>query len=71
MTLKGKIVPVTIVRRYGYEYHLVEISRADRCELPMPCFMGQPGMALHSFKKIDRETKFLKKRKKKQKNYDL
>ena len=65
MTLKGKMIPYTIVKRHGYEYHLVEITRADRCESRLPCFMGMPGMALHSCKKIGEEPKVSKKQKKK------
>lgn len=71
MTLKGKLIPVTIVRKHGYEYHLVEIARADRCEADKPCFMGLPGMALHSCKKINQELPLPKKPKKKRKVYNF
>ena len=61
MTKTVRHIPVTIIRKYGYEYHLVEIHREGVAD---PCFFGLTGMALHSCKKIEGENKFVKKQKK-------
>ena len=47
---KGTMKPETIIKKYGYEYHLVETVRLP--EVPEPAFMGIKGMALKSVKKI-------------------
>jgi len=52
---KKKIVvlePTTIIRKYGYEYHLVQMERGTQNNLPQPCFMGRLGFALKYCKKI-------------------
>lgn len=50
----GKFNPETIIVRNGYEYHLVPVERpkGNFEKVPDPCFMGYPGMALKSCKKI-------------------
>ena len=42
--------PVTIVKKYGYEYHLVEAVRTP--DVPEPSFLGMKGYALKAVKKI-------------------
>jgi len=56
---KKKIIvlePTVIIRKYGYEYHLVQVERGEsRCtynDLSEPCFMGRYGYALKYCKKI-------------------
>jgi hypothetical protein len=41
-----------VIRKYGYEYFLVEVERPKDMNTEQPCFMGFPGMALQGFKKI-------------------
>jgi hypothetical protein len=40
--------PETIIKKYGYEYHLVGCDRID----PIPCFLGKKGFVLKSCNKI-------------------
>lgn len=47
----------TIVKKHGYEYILVEGSDRRFADLPQPCFMGLPGMALKGCRKIGEEPK--------------
>lgn len=47
-----KIKPETIVRKYGYEYHLVEVIDRDKTGVREPSFMGMRGFALRSVNKI-------------------
>jgi hypothetical protein len=44
--------PVTIIRKYGYEYLLKEVDRG-MFGIENPCFMGYKNMALIGFKKIN------------------
>lgn len=45
--------PETIIRKYGYEWILVEGSdRSSGHQLSQPCFMGFPNMALKAVRKI-------------------
>jgi len=45
-----KSKPVTIIKKYGYEYHLVESPLREGWR--EPAFMGLKGMALKAVKKI-------------------
>ena len=45
--------PVLIIKKYGYEYHLVEINNRDESVTP-PAFMGKKGFALKAVKKIQK-----------------
>jgi len=42
----------TIVKSYGYEYHLVECIRSEEWKLPQPCMFGMKNMALSKVVKI-------------------
>lgn len=53
----------TIIRKYGYEYVLVEVDRRAIYDIPQPCFMGFPNMALQSCRKIT-DKEIIKKKKK-------
>ena len=53
-TLKN---PETIIKKYGYEYHLVPVDRNEIFGLPNPCFMGYENMALKRVVKIKKEKK--------------
>jgi hypothetical protein len=64
MTEKGKTIPLLCIKSHGYEYYLIEVTRDAGNRMGQPCFMGHPGMALHSCKKIENENN-LKKNKKK------
>ena len=46
-----KMTPEKIIRKYGYEYHLVPADKREN-DLPQPKFMGYDGYALKSVKKI-------------------
>jgi hypothetical protein len=52
-----KLKPCTILRKYGYEYHLVEACRPDDKNVEQPCFMGLKGFALKSVNKIKKNDK--------------
>jgi len=41
-----------IVKKYGYEYHLVMVERYANTHVPQPCFMGYPNYALSKCVKI-------------------
>lgn len=57
MTENKGILSTTIIRKYGYEYILVEGSDRSASEIRQPCFMGFPNMALKGCRKIGEETK--------------
>jgi hypothetical protein len=44
--------PEKIIRKYGYEYHLVEGDDRKGSRHPAPCAFGFAGYALKSVKKI-------------------
>jgi hypothetical protein len=44
--------PETIIRKYGYEYHLVALDRKGLLNVPDPCIFGMKGFALKSINKI-------------------
>jgi hypothetical protein len=44
--------PEKIIRKYGYEYHLVESDDRDSYKLPNACAFGYVGWALKSVNKI-------------------
>ena len=44
--------PEKIIRKYGYEYHLVESGDRGSYKLPNACALGFSGYALKSVKKI-------------------
>ena len=41
-----------IIRKYGYEYHLVECPERGSWKLPNACALGFPGWSLKSVNKI-------------------
>ena len=45
---------IRFIHKYGYLYTLVLRDRKDE-HPPNPCFMGNKGYALQSFKKIKKE----------------
>ena len=54
--MKGELkTPTKIIRKYGYEYHLVVVHRNLSTKVPDPCFMGHEGMALSKVVKIKKE----------------
>ena len=55
MTKELKVGSTKIIRKYGYEYHLVVIERYLNTGNPQPCFMGYPNYALFKCVKIDKE----------------
>jgi len=57
MTSKGEMEPATIIRMYGYEYHLVYRPGRPASGVPDPCFMGKKCMALASVNKINGKRK--------------
>jgi hypothetical protein len=46
------IEPETIIRKYGYEYHLVAIDRKGLMNIGNPAVFGMKGFALKSVNKI-------------------
>ena len=44
--------PETIIRKYGYEYILVESKDRTNHRIPSPCMFGMEGMALKGCRKI-------------------
>ena len=46
------IEPETIIRKYGYEYHLVAVDRKGLMNVGDPCMFGMRGFALKSVNKI-------------------
>jgi hypothetical protein len=44
--------PEKIIKKYGYEYHLVESPDRDSFKLPNACAFGLNGFALKSCNKI-------------------
>ena len=62
MSLKTSPEPPTIIKKYGYEYHLIEVDKRTDGN-PQPCFMGFPNMALVSCNKIGQEIKKKKSKK--------
>jgi hypothetical protein len=48
--------PETIIRKYGYEYHLVSVDREGLFRVPDPCIFGMKGFALKSVNKIKHES---------------
>jgi hypothetical protein len=54
---KGELtVPVTIIKKHGYEYHLVSVERPKMLGIEEPCFMGHKGYALKSICKIKKDV---------------
>jgi len=62
MTNKVMKEPETIIRKYGYEYHLVEVFGRENSKIPGPCFMGMKGLALKSCNKIGEDPTKSKKK---------
>ena len=54
MESKLKEAETKIIKKYGYEYHLVEVNRDGSYRLPQPCFMGFQNYALSKCVKIDK-----------------
>jgi hypothetical protein len=48
--------PETIIRKYGYEYHLVNVDRARGLGVPDPAVFGMRGFALKSVNKIKNDN---------------
>jgi hypothetical protein len=44
--------PETIIRKFGYEWILIEGSDRKGTVHPQPCMFGMPNMALKSVRKI-------------------
>jgi hypothetical protein len=53
---KEKPVLTATIKKYGYQYNLVEApsERSLQKHLPEPCFMGKLGYVLQSFHKIEK-----------------
>ena len=60
--MKEKIRTQTIIKKYGYEYILVEGTDRSASKIPQPNFMGFTNMALKACRKIGED---ITKRKKK------
>ena len=52
----------TIIKKYGYEYHLVRSQDRSNSKIPEPCFMGMQGFALKSCNKIGEDPTKSKKK---------
>ena len=49
--------PIFIVKKYGYEYYLVEGDSRSGTRHAQPCFMGHENYALKGCKKICEKSK--------------
>jgi hypothetical protein len=49
---KYKLIPVTVIKKHGWEYYLVDVYRPPGTGISQPCFMGMEGYALKGCKKI-------------------
>jgi hypothetical protein len=48
--MEKKAEPITIIKKYGYEYHLVQVDRGNAWG--QPAIFGMKGYALKTVKKI-------------------
>jgi hypothetical protein len=53
---KGEYTATKIIKKYGYEYHLVEVFQPLSLGTPQPSFMGFKNMALAKCIKINART---------------
>jgi hypothetical protein len=45
-------ITTKVIKKYGWEYHLVEVTRPEGWHVPQPCFMGFKNMALVSCNRV-------------------